>query len=128
MPSDLEGAEQEVVEEADQPQKRLLRHGLIDDEGEEDGVNSQQRNQCERRLGQPEENEQERERNTFNESMSSACMKKKRRRCLPELVVGVSHLMGLQLGHQNLYYTNEYNEINLFQKERKRERGYNLWD
>ncbi len=64
LPSDLEGAEQEVVEEADQPQKRLLRHGLIDDEGEEDGVNSQQRNQRERRLGQPEENKQERERNT----------------------------------------------------------------
>ncbi len=77
LPSDLEGAEQEVVEEADQPQKRLLRHGLIDDEGEEDGVNSQQRNQRERRLGQPEENEQEREKHTFNESMSSACMKKK---------------------------------------------------
>lgn len=55
LPSDLEGAEQEVIEEADQPQKRLLRHGLVDDEGEEDGVNSQQRDQCERGLRQPEE-------------------------------------------------------------------------
>lgn len=59
MPSDLKGAKQEVVEEADQPQKRLLRHGLIDDEGEEDGVNSQQRNQRERGLGQPEQSERD---------------------------------------------------------------------
>lgn len=46
---------------------------------------------------------------------------KERRRSLPELIVGVSHLMRLQLGHQNLYYANEYDEINLIQKERKRE-------
>lgn len=44
--SDLEGAEEQVIEEANEPQQRFSVHGLIDDEGEEDGMNPQQWNQC----------------------------------------------------------------------------------
>lgn len=37
--SDLEGAEEQVVEEADEAQQRFPLHGLVDNEGEQDGVN-----------------------------------------------------------------------------------------
>ncbi|TNN70941.1 hypothetical protein EYF80_018757 [Liparis tanakae] len=37
--SDLERVEQQVAEEADEAQHGAFRDGLIDDEGEEDGVN-----------------------------------------------------------------------------------------
>lgn len=42
--SNLEGAEEQVIEEANEPQRRLSVHRLVDDEGEEDGMNPQQRN------------------------------------------------------------------------------------
>ena len=62
MTSDLEGAEEQVVEEADEAQEGLFGDGLIDDEGEEDGVNAQQRDKGQGRLGQPERGrERERE-------------------------------------------------------------------
>lgn len=40
--SDLERAEQQVVEEANESQQRAFLDRLVDDEGEEDGVNPQQ--------------------------------------------------------------------------------------
>lgn len=42
---DLEGVEKEVTEEANEAQQGAFRDGLVDDEGEEDGVDPQQRDE-----------------------------------------------------------------------------------
>lgn len=43
--SDLEGVEQQVTEETNEAQHGAFRDGLVDDEGEEDGVDPQQRDE-----------------------------------------------------------------------------------
>lgn len=44
LSSDLERVEEQVTEEANEAQHGAFRDGLIDDEGEEDGVDPEQRN------------------------------------------------------------------------------------
>jgi len=48
---DLERVEQEVTEEPYEAQHGALGDGLVDDEGEEDGMNAQQRDERESGLG-----------------------------------------------------------------------------
>lgn len=125
MSSDLEGAEEQVIEEANEPQERFSVHRLIDDEGEEDGMNPQQWNQCKCGFSQSEKE------NTniiiillyyslmhdiFHQTTQDVV------KSLPELIVCVPHLMSLKFGHQDLYNSNKYKEINL---RKERERGEN---
>lgn len=53
MSSDLEGVEQEVTEEANEAKHGALRDRLINDEGEEDSVNAEQRDESQRGFRQP---------------------------------------------------------------------------
>lgn len=55
--SDLEWVEQQVTEEADEPQHWTFRDRLIDNKGEEDGVNPEQRNESQSGLCQSEAQE-----------------------------------------------------------------------
>lgn len=43
--SHLERVEEQVTEKANEPQHRAFGDGLVDDKGEEDGVNPQQRDE-----------------------------------------------------------------------------------
>lgn len=51
--SHLERVEEQVAEEANEPQHGSFGDRLVDDEGEEDGVNPQQRNKSQSGFSQP---------------------------------------------------------------------------
>lgn len=54
LSSDLEGVEEEVTEETNEAQHGAFRDGLIDHEGEEDGMNPKQRDESQSGLCQSE--------------------------------------------------------------------------